>query len=167
MTTPVDDYLAQFSSTTLDRLHLLQKWTSELAPTAEAGVGYGLLAYKLHGRPLIYYGGFAKHIGVYPAGDALGDLADRLSGYKQGKGSIQFPLDEPLPEDLVRAIIARRVEVVSEELPPIGRPATSALAEVGITRWSDLAGHSADELLALHGVGAKAITILRSHGAQL
>lgn len=167
VTMTADEYLAQFDNQTLDRLQQLRRWTTELAPTAHEGVGYGLLTYKLHGRPLIHYGGFAKHIGVYPTGDPLDDFAERLSGYRRGKGSIQFPLGDPVPADLLRDLIAHRVQVVGAQLPPIGRPATAALAGVGITGWSDLAGHTADELLALHGVGPKAITILNSHGANL
>ncbi|MFZ2511626.1 MAG: DUF1801 domain-containing protein [Gordonia sp. (in: high G+C Gram-positive bacteria)] len=167
MTAPVNDYLARFDGETRKRLQLLRGWTTALAPTAKEGISYGLLSFQLHGRPLIYFGGFAKHVGVYAAGDALVDFADRLSDYTRTKGSIRFPLDQPFDADLLGAIIAHRAAVVGESLPPIGRPASSALAEVGITHWSDLAGRDADGLLALHGVGPKSIAILRSYGAPL
>ena len=112
-----------------------------------------------------------RYLHVIPYGEFVQEpqvrFAERLTGYRRGKGSIQFPLGDPVPADLLRDLIAHRVQVVGAQLPPIGRPATAALAGVGITGWSDLAGHTADELLALHGVGPKAITILNAHGANL
>lgn len=81
--------------------------------------------------------------------------------------SVQFPSDQPFPMELIRRVIAYRVREEENTLPFIGRPAASALAEVGVTTVSDLAGWTEKELLALHGVGPKAIRLLREASIPL
>lgn len=160
-------YLARFPDETRSRLETLRKMVRERSPQAAEAMSYGLIGYKLNGHPLIYFGGFTHHVGLYATPVGHEAFAAEFAKYKQGKGSVQFPHAEPLPLDLIARVIAHRVATVGEELPSIGRPATSALAEIGVTRLSELAQYSEQELLALHGVGPKAIRLLREAGAAL
>lgn len=102
-------YLAAFPAETQTRLRTVRELVAQCAPQAEEQLSYGMLGYKLHGRPLIYFGGFAHHIGMYatPAGHA--EFVDEFAKYKQGKGSVQLPLSDELPLALIRRVIEFRV----------------------------------------------------------
>ena len=106
----VDAYIASFPAEVASLLVQLRALVRETAPGAEESMSYGMPAYKLNGRPLIYFAAFKKHIGLYatPSGNAA--FAEELSNYKQGRGSVQFPLNEPLPFDLIARIVKYRVE---------------------------------------------------------
>lgn len=160
-------YLEQFTGETRERLETLRSMVRERCPRAVESLSYGLIGYKLNGHPLIYFGGFTNHVGVYATPQGHEDFAADFAPYRQGKGSVQFPLAEPLPVELIARVIKHRVATVGGELPVIGRPATSALAAAGITRSSQLADYSEQDLLALHGVGPKAIRLLREAGVTL
>lgn len=108
----VEDYLAGFSGEVRARLDRMRELVHAAAPDAVEGLSYGLVGYKLHGKPLVYFGGFAKHIGFYATPNGHEAFAADFAGYKQGKGSVQFPLTQPLPEDLVRRVVAYRVSQV-------------------------------------------------------
>lgn len=149
------------------RLDSLRSIVREECPGSAEGMNYGLIGYKLGGHPLIYFGGFARHIGLYATPSGHETFAAEFARYVQGKGSVQFPLAEPLPVDLIRRVIVHRVETVREQLPAVGKPALRALTSLGVTRTSQLAGYSEQELLALHGIGPKAIRLLRDAGVVL
>ncbi len=163
----VVEYVNSFPGETRARLETLRAMVRERCPRAVESVSYGLIGYKLGGHPLIYVGGFKNHIGLYATPVGHEAFAAEFAKYTQGKGSVQFPLSDPLPTELIERVIAHRVETVSEELPSIGRPATSALAAIGVTKASQLADYSEQQLLALHGVGPKAIRLLREAGVCL
>ena len=113
MTDPaVEAYLDGFDGEVRARLDRVRAIVAEEAPEAVEGLAYGLIGWKLNKKPLIYTGGFAKHIGLYATPQGHEAFADELSHYKQGKGSAQLPLDEPLPEDLIRRIVAFRAESI-------------------------------------------------------
>lgn len=164
MNSEVEVYLAKQTDEVCERLGTLRSLVFEQCPQAVEAMNYGLVGYKLNGRPLIYFGGFKQHVGLYATPVGHEAFATELARYVQGKGSVQLPLTEPLPLDLVRRVIAHRVETVSEELPSIGRPAMQALAAIGVTRASQLADYTETDLLALHGVGPKVIRLLREAG---
>ena len=165
--TEVEEYLAKLPAETRERLEALRGMVKAQCPRAVEAIGYGLIAYKLNGHPLIYFGGFAKHIGLYATPNGHEAFAEEFSKYAQGKGSVQFPLSDPLPLDLIERVIAHRGQTVGDELPAIGAPATRALAAIGVTKLSQLEGRSEAELLALHGFGPKALRLLREAGADL
>jgi uncharacterized protein YdhG (YjbR/CyaY superfamily) len=86
-------------------LEELRALVADCVPDAVEGFAYGMPAYKLNGKPLIYFGGFAKHIGVYALPTAHERFAEELAGYKHGKGSVQFAGDETLPLGLIRKMV--------------------------------------------------------------
>jgi uncharacterized protein YdhG (YjbR/CyaY superfamily) len=110
--TTVDDYLNRFTGETRARLDTMREIIRAEAPSAVESLSYGLVGYKLNGKPLVYFGGFAHHIGFYATPNGHAAFADDFAKYKQGKGSVQFPLNEPLPIDLIRRVVWYRKEQV-------------------------------------------------------
>lgn len=106
----VDDYIYSFPPDVSAELQKLRELILAEAPGAEEGFGYGMPAYKLQGRPLVYFAGYKRHIGFYATPTGHEAFADELSGYKQGKGSVQFPIDAPLPYALIARIVRFRAD---------------------------------------------------------
>lgn len=108
----VDKYLGQFDEALRARLHAVRRVIRETAPSAVEMIAYGMPAYKLDGKPLVYFAGFPNHIGFYATPNGHEAFKDEFARYKQGKGSVQFPHDKPLPIDLIRRVIEYRLETV-------------------------------------------------------
>lgn len=108
MSAEVDAYLARFSGEVRTRLDTMRAIIREVAPDAVESVGYGMPAYKLNGKPLVYFAGFPHHIGFYATPNGHEAFKKEFAPYKQGKGSVQFPHDQPLPVDLVRTVVEFR-----------------------------------------------------------
>lgn len=105
----VDEYLAPFPAATRKILEKLRKVIKAAAPKAEEGISYQMPAYKYNGV-LVYFAGYEKHIGFYAAPTGHAAFKKELSAYKTGKGSVQFPLDQQFPFDLVTKIVKWRVK---------------------------------------------------------
>ncbi len=82
----------------------------EAAPEAEETINYGVPTFTLLGRSLVHFGASKNHIGFYPTPSGIAHFKDELGGYKYAKGPVQFPLDQPMPLDLIRRMVAFRVE---------------------------------------------------------
>jgi uncharacterized protein YdhG (YjbR/CyaY superfamily) len=93
----------------------VRKTIQEAAPAAIESIGYGMPAYKLKGKPLVYFAAYKNHLGFYATPTGHAAFAEELSNYKQGKGSVQFPLDKPLPLDLIARIVRFRIETLQEK----------------------------------------------------
>ena len=104
----VDEYIAWFPVATQKLLQQMRATIKKAAPQAEEGIGYAMPAYKQNGV-LVYFAAFENHIGFYPTGSGVAEFKRELARYKSGKGSIQFPVDEPLPLKLVADIVKFRV----------------------------------------------------------
>ncbi len=104
----VPTYLAELTPQTRKLAKQLRAIIRKVAPKAEELISYGMPAYKLNG-PLVYFAAYAKHIGFYPMPSAIEAFKKELSGYETAKGSIRFPLDQPLPIDLIEQIVEFRV----------------------------------------------------------
>ena len=109
MINEVDKYISSFPGETQKILNKIRKIIRKEAPDAIESVTYKMPAYKTNGRPLIYFAGFSKHIGLYATPSAHTSFSDELSEYKHGKGSVQFPIDQPIPYDLIRSIVKFKV----------------------------------------------------------
>ena len=105
----VDEYIREFEGETKQRLIATRKLVLDTAPQAEESISYGMPAYKINGKPLVYFGGYKSHIGFYATPTGHKAFEKELSKYKQGKGRVQFPLNEPLPEKLIREIVLFRL----------------------------------------------------------
>ena len=100
----VEDYIASFSVSTQKLLKQVRKAIKAAAPKAEEEISYGMPGYKLHTKPLVYFAGYEHHIGFYATPTGHKKFEKQLSKYKQGKGSVQFPIDEPMPLKLITEI---------------------------------------------------------------
>ena len=108
----VDEYINQFDGEVKKRLETMRTLVRKEAPEAKESYSYGLVGYKMNGKPLVYFGGFKHHIGFYATPNGHEAFANDFSKYVQGKGSVQFPLDEPLPLELVKKVVHYRIEQV-------------------------------------------------------
>lgn len=104
----VDAYIAQFSHEVQLILADFRARIQRLVPDARESMAYGMPAYKTHGKPLVYFAAFAKHIGFYATPTGHAAFSADMAPYKQGKGSVQFPLNAPMPWSLIEAIILFR-----------------------------------------------------------
>jgi uncharacterized protein YdhG (YjbR/CyaY superfamily) len=105
----VEDYIAGFPKEVQERMRVLRKIITEVAPEAAESISYRIPYYNLHGR-LVYFAGFERHMGLYPMASGMRAFKKELGSYKQGKGSVQFPHDEPLPVALIKKIVRFRVK---------------------------------------------------------
>lgn len=106
----VDEYISSFPENIQVLLRQIRATIVAKAPEATEGIAYDMPAYKTYGKALVYFAGFKKHIGFYATPTGHTEFAAELSIYKQGKGSVQFPLDSPIPLDLIGRIVAFRVQ---------------------------------------------------------
>lgn len=107
--TTIDEYIAGFPPDVQEKLQQIRALIKDEAPQAQETISYGVAAFKLHG-PLIYFAGFRNHLSVYPAPRGYPQFEDELAAYKGGKGTVQFPLNKPIPFDLIRRIVRFRLE---------------------------------------------------------
>jgi uncharacterized protein YdhG (YjbR/CyaY superfamily) len=105
----VDEYITGFPKETKAFLKQIRTTIKQAAPDAEEIISYGMPAYKYHGM-LVYFAAFKNHIGFYATPNGHAAFKKELSVYKEGKGSVQFPLDKPLPLSLVTKIVKFRVK---------------------------------------------------------
>tara|TARA_B100000949_G_C14030442_1_gene345209 strand:- start:82 stop:450 length:369 start_codon:yes stop_codon:yes gene_type:complete len=112
--TTVSEYITEFPEPVQEKMKLIRRLIKKAAPEATEGISYHMPAYKLNRKPLVYFGGFANHIGFYATPVTHEHFKDQLSGYKIGKGSVQFPHSEPLPEQLILAMIQFKASELSK-----------------------------------------------------
>jgi len=105
----IDEYILDFPDEVQALLIQVRYTIRQAAPDAEESISYGMPAYKTYGKPLVYFAGFKNHIGFYATPTGHSEFAKELSKYKQGKGSVQFPIDQPIPLDLIFQIVEFRV----------------------------------------------------------
>ncbi len=113
--TNVDQYISMFEPTVQIKLQQLRQTIQKAAPAAEEMISYGMPAYKYNGVQ-VYFAAFKKHIGFYATPTGHAAFKKELSAYKEGKGSVQFPLDEKLPLSLVTKIVKFRVKENKEKV---------------------------------------------------
>lgn len=104
----IDAYIAAFPDDVQAILQQIRRAVHEVAPEATEAIAYGMPTFKLHGN-LVHFAAFKNHIGFYPVPSGIEAFQEELAAYKQGKGSVQFPLNRPMPYDLIRRIVEFRV----------------------------------------------------------
>ncbi|HSK47162.1 MAG TPA: DUF1801 domain-containing protein [Coriobacteriia bacterium] len=105
----IDEYIAEFPAETQEVLEQMRALIKATAPDATETISYAIPTFDLNGKHLVHFAGFQKHVGFYPIPTGMEAFKEELKPYKQGKGSVQFPLDQPLPVDLIRRIVEFRV----------------------------------------------------------
>ena len=107
--TPITDYILQFPPEVQAKLNQMRDAILEIAPDATEKISYGIPTFFLKGN-MVHFAAYQNHIGFYPGADGIAAFAAELSHFKLSKGTVQFPLDQPLPLDLVKRITAFRRE---------------------------------------------------------
>jgi uncharacterized protein YdhG (YjbR/CyaY superfamily) len=105
----IDEYIAGFPPETQKVLEELRALIKSCAPDAIETISYAIPTLDLNGRHLVHFAGYERHVGFYPIPSGMEAFEAELKSFKRGKGSVQFPLDRPLPMDLIRRIVEFRV----------------------------------------------------------
>jgi uncharacterized protein YdhG (YjbR/CyaY superfamily) len=108
----VDEHIAAAPPAAKPLLEELRAIIKAAAPEATEHISYGIPTFDLGGRHLVHFAGYAKHVGFYPTAGGVEAFRDELAPYTTSKGTVQFPLDRPLPTDLVRRMVEYRVRQV-------------------------------------------------------
>jgi uncharacterized protein YdhG (YjbR/CyaY superfamily) len=111
----MDEYIETFPKDVQKILEELRQTIRKAAPEAVEAISYQMPTFKLNGKNLVHFAAFKNHIGFYPIPSGIEAFKEELSLYKQGKGSVQFPMDKPIPYDLVKKIVDYRAK---ENLDP-------------------------------------------------
>jgi len=105
----IDEYIASYPIETQKLLEQIRMAIKKTAPQADEVISYAIPAFKLNGM-LVWFAGYSKHIGFYPGASGIKTFKKELSIYEGAKGSVQFPLDKPLPLRLITKIVKFRVQ---------------------------------------------------------
>jgi uncharacterized protein YdhG (YjbR/CyaY superfamily) len=105
----VDEYIARFPADIQRILEEVRRIIREVVPDVEEVISYQMPTYRLHGN-LVHFAAHKNHIGFYPTPSGIEAFVDELTPYQTSKGAVQFPLDQPIPYDIIRKIVAYRRE---------------------------------------------------------
>jgi uncharacterized protein YdhG (YjbR/CyaY superfamily) len=106
----IDEYIAGFPVETQKVLESMRGLIKAAVPSASETISYTMPTFDLDGRHLVHFAGFQHHIGFYPTSSGIDAFKEELKSYKSSKGSVQFPLEQPLPKDLIRRMVKFRIE---------------------------------------------------------
>jgi uncharacterized protein YdhG (YjbR/CyaY superfamily) len=112
----IDSYIASFPAEVQEILERIRATIHKAAPEATETISYAIPTFSLQGKHLVHFAAFKHHIGFYATPGGHEAFEKELSGYKQGKGSVQFPLDQPMPLSLISRIVKFRVKETKAQL---------------------------------------------------
>jgi uncharacterized protein YdhG (YjbR/CyaY superfamily) len=118
--TTIDAYIAGFPQDVQEVLQKIRREIKKAAPKAEETIKYQIPTFTMNGN-LIHFAAYQNHIGVYPAPRGNEQFKEELAAYEGGKGTLRFPLDKPIPFDLIRRIAKFRVEETSKKVEAKGK----------------------------------------------
>ncbi len=105
----IDAYIRRFPEDVQERLESVRRAIREAAPMADEAIAYQIPTFKLNGN-LVHFAAFKRHIGFYPTPSGMAAFEKELARYKSSKGTVQFPMDQPIPLALIKRIVAYRVK---------------------------------------------------------
>ena len=108
--TTIDEYILLYPPEVQAILQQVRQTIRAVVPEAQEAIAYGIPTFKFHGN-LVHFAAYKKHLGFYPTPSGLEAFKDELVGYKGSKGAVQFPLDQPIPYELIKRMVKHRVEV--------------------------------------------------------
>jgi len=111
----IDDYIAEFPSNIAQILNEIRQVIQQSAPQAMEAISYNMPAFKMNKKVLVYFAAYKNHIGFYALPSGNNAFQQDLKKYKTGKGSIQFPLEEKMPVELIQKIIKFRLKEVTDK----------------------------------------------------
>lgn len=110
----IDEYVGTFDESTKALLESVRRTIHEAVPEATEAISYAIPTFQLNGKNLIHFAAFKTHIGLYATPDGHEEFEPELSKYRRGKGSVQFPLNDPMPFDLISRIARFRAEQITK-----------------------------------------------------
>lgn len=114
----IDGYIKEFPKDVQEKLEAVRDTIQKAAPHAQETIKYGIPTFTLEGN-LVHFGGYKHHIGFYPTPLAITEFKKELSKYTSAKGSVQFPLDKPIPLPLITKIVKWRVREIESKKKPV------------------------------------------------
>ncbi|HRX11129.1 MAG TPA: DUF1801 domain-containing protein [Draconibacterium sp.] len=105
----INEYISQFPEEIQVKLEQIRETIQQAAPEAKEAISYGMPTFVLNGN-LVHFAAYKNHIGFYPAPTGIDAFINELAVYRSGKGTIQFPVDQPIPFDLVKRVVEFRVK---------------------------------------------------------
>jgi len=105
----IDDYIAIFSKDIQKKLEEVRATIKTVVPDAKEKISYQIPAFELNGKNLIYFAGWKKHISIYPIPSGTEEFNQEIAPYMDGKGTLKFPIDRPLPLELIGRIVKVRM----------------------------------------------------------
>lgn len=106
----IDEYISYFPDSVKKILEKIRQIIRDAAPEAQESISYQIPTFKLNGKNLIHFAAYEKHVGFYPTPSGIEKFKVELTQYRPAKGSVKFPLDKPIPYDLVKKIVEFRVK---------------------------------------------------------
>ncbi len=98
--TSIDEFIAQYPKEVQAVMHKIRQTIQKAAPEAKEKISYGIPTFTLHGN-LVHFSAYEKHVGFYPGAALVADFADELKPYETSKGTVRFPINQPIPYDLI------------------------------------------------------------------
>lgn len=117
----IDEYIAAFPPEVQVLLEQIRMTIREAAPEAQETISYQIPTFTLNGRYLVYFAAYKKHISLYPAPLGAAEFHEAVSRYGSGKGTLKFPLDLPMPLDLIRQVVRFRIKENVEQATAKGK----------------------------------------------
>jgi uncharacterized protein YdhG (YjbR/CyaY superfamily) len=108
----IDEYVAAYPPEVQERLEHVRQIVLNHAPKSTESISYGMPTYKMNGKVLLHFAAYKTHIGIYALPDTHDAFTTELANYKQGRGSVQFPLSKPLPLDLIERMVVFRLKEI-------------------------------------------------------
>jgi len=109
----IDDYLKKIDPPERAELERIRSIVKQMVPDAEEVIAYGMPGFKYRGKYLLGYNALKDHLSLFPTSEPIEQLAGKLSDFKLSRGTIRFQLDHPIPEDLIKEIVAIRLKAIS------------------------------------------------------
>lgn len=114
--TTIDEYIGSYPDDVQVILQKIREIIQAVAPEAKEKINYSIPTFTLNGKNLVHFSGYEHHIGFYPGSAPIKDFEKELTGYKTSKGTVQFPLDKPIPYDLIETITGTCVKLNLEKM---------------------------------------------------
>ena len=113
--TTIDEFISSYPKDVQDILQELRQTIAKAAPEAKEKISYGIPTFTLHGN-LVHFSAYESHIGFYPGAGAIVDFKKDLKPYETSKGTVRFPIDQPIPFPLIRKIVLYRVKQNTQKM---------------------------------------------------
>jgi uncharacterized protein YdhG (YjbR/CyaY superfamily) len=117
----IDEYIAACPEQSHERLQAVRAVIKKVAPAVKEKISYQIACFELNGRNLVHFAGWKKHISLYPVPEGSEAFERQIAKYVDGKGTLKFPLDEPLPIKLIERIVKLRIQVNKKMTTDRGR----------------------------------------------